>query len=223
MIYTPSRTWRKRSTERDGGPSSFGELRRNRVLWLPLVLTGCVGQVEVHPDYEQIGPTGICLEPVRNETIHDLRQVSFGGILQRVLVGPETLDVPAILQASLQDALTRRGYETRLDCDGSEPATVAGAEAPEIGDASAEGGGAEYDARCRLVVEEWSSDRVSSASIQMVFRVELDRVSTGERLFTGRYRYAFLEDSGEPHANDLPASLAGAVKTALTTLPQSPK
>lgn len=200
MNCTPSRTSRKRFTEPH---------RRLVALWVVLWLPGCVGQVEVHPDYERIAPRTVSVEPVGNETIHDLHQVSFGGILQRVIVGPETLDVPAILRASLVDALARKGYETRLDY------SAGGEEAAD--DAVRE------DARCRLIVEEWSSDRVSSASIRMAFRVELDRASTGERLFTGRYRYAFLEESGEPHANDLPGSLAGAVRTALTALPAAPE
>lgn len=200
MSYTLSRAWRKRFT------------RQPLASWLLLGISGCVGQVEVHPEYERIGPTCICVEPVGNETIHDLHHVSFGGILQRVLAGPETLDVSAILRASLDAALIGRGYETQLDCAPRERET--GIE---------KGPGVGYDAQCRLTIEEWSSDRVSSSSIRIVFRVELDRVPTGERLFTGRYRYAFLEESGEPHASDIPESLAGAVKTALTALPQAPR
>src|SRR5437867_2890011 len=52
---------------------------------------------------------------VQNETIHQLENVSFGGFLQRTVIGASSYNIPDLLRGSLEEALTLRGYPTASD------------------------------------------------------------------------------------------------------------
>lgn len=76
-----------------------------------ILAPGCAPVARVHPEFEALRPSRIAVLPIANETAYQLDRVTFGGPLQRALIGVEEHDVPELLGGALEEGLVLRGYE----------------------------------------------------------------------------------------------------------------
>jgi len=177
-------------------------------------LAGCAAQGRVHPDYARLAPSTILVPTVKNETIHQLDDVSIGGLLQRALIGPKTVDVLDLVQGSAEEALVLKGYATwgswteppgeKLDFRRPLPAG-----APALS----------FDAVCMVTIEEWSVDAISGSSLHMVYRIELYKVPSAELLYFGQFGCGYREDIRDPRVDDFTIMIRRSVRDAFSDLP----
>jgi len=153
---------------------------------------------------------------VANETIHQLDRVTSGGLIQRALTGGATYDVPEIVGAALQEALISRGYDPvdfKHDPDHPERdyrrRLDGGAELPP------------FDAYLVCTIEEWQSDKISSSSMHMQYRIEMFKVPTGEVLFSGQFSCGYRDELGEYRSEEVVSQIRSSVKRALSALPEA--
>ncbi len=182
------------------------------------LLAGCAASGTVHPEYRRLAPRIVCMAPVANETIHQLDEVTFGGLFQRTVLWPRRHSITAILSAAAEESFLRKGYETRAACAGSSQGP--GSPAPDYRKPLPQGSPPqEFDAVCYLTVEEWATDRYAGSSMHLVYRVELFRVPTAELLYFGRISCGYREDPHEPRTDELPMAIRRSVASALAALP----
>ncbi|MGQ9589793.1 MAG: hypothetical protein ACUVYA_05815 [Planctomycetota bacterium] len=190
------------------------------------LLAGCASSGTVHPDYGRLAPRVVCVAPVANETIHQLDEVTFGGLFQRTVLWPKKYRVTEILAAAAEESLLRKGYETRSGCGGD--GSLAGSPAalrpvPDYRRPLPEGSALPaFDAVLYLTVEEWAADRTAGSSLHIAYRVELYRVPAAEVLYHGRFSCGYREDPYEPRPDELPIALRRSVSSALAALPAAP-
>ena len=77
------------------------------------LLAGCVSaDGTLHEEFASLSPERIAVPVPDNNTILPLDEVSFGGLLQRAIVGQRTFNVPVLLQREIREELERKGYQT---------------------------------------------------------------------------------------------------------------
>lgn len=181
---------------------------------LAWLLGGCAHGGWVHPAYSERMPHSIAVLPVRNETVHQLEAVSFGGFLQRAVIGPRTFDIPDILRASFEEALIQTGYEAARPAPGPVTAAL------ESGAARAEEVAAiPFDAALHTAIEAWQADTGSSPGLRMRYRIELRSIPGAEILFSGVFPCVHREDSRERGMDAVPNAIRRSAKQALSALP----
>ena len=194
-------------------------------LALSALLAGCASAATVHPDFARLQPRTIHVAPVANETTYHLDTVSFGGLLQRAVIGGETFDVPRILGAALEEALVAKGYhlDSGVGAGGAagtpEDRGAAGTVDPTKPQPEAP---PPFDASCIATIEEWRSDKLSTNLFYLRYRLEIRRVPTGEILYCGRFFAEHREDARDPGGpSDLESSIRRSVRGALSALPKA--
>ena len=183
---------------------------------LALTVAGCAPSAFVNPEYGRLEPVRVAVAPVANESIHQLDSVTFGGLLQRTLTGGTTYNVPEIMKEALMDALFSRGYDPvdfkhdlgRPEPDFRRPLDPAAERPP-------------FDAYLVCTIEEWQSDKISSSSMHMRYRIEMFKVPTGEVLFSGRFSCGYRDELGEYRFEEVASRIRGSVKRALSALPEA--
>ena len=160
-----------------------------------LTLGSCASQYEISPRYAQLKPTSVVVLPVGNETVYELDQVRFGGLLQRLIKGPEVYDVPALLRGALVEALKRRGfdagtYDPSEALDFTRPLPAGTPEFP-------------FDAVLVPTIHSWYSSGSGQWKIFMTGGVKLYHVPTGELLYSLRCNCSRTADSRRPGSPDL--------------------
>ncbi|MEM7261421.1 MAG: hypothetical protein AAF488_05475 [Planctomycetota bacterium] len=68
----------------------------------------------VHESYHSFGIGRVDLRAPTNETIHDVRRIGFGGLLQNLITGPRVYNLEQMLYTELRNALEDKGYEVTL-------------------------------------------------------------------------------------------------------------
>lgn len=184
---------------------------------LPLAVVcipgGCTSVGSLHPDFDRFRPRTVCVLPVENATVHRLDHVSFGGILQRALLGARTLDVLEILRGAAEESLILKGYRIG-ECP---PGAASAGEDPTRAARSG------ADAVCRVTVTEWASDSVTGESLHVVYRIEIRHVESGAILFAARHGCGYRESDREPREDEIPYLIRRSVRTALGALPEVPE
>jgi len=176
-------------------------------------VSGCMPPAKIHPDYAKLAPKVIAVLPVVNKTIHQLDQVPIGGLAQRWIVGMETFDVPDILRGALEEALVLREYmpiSYTVDPEKGPPdfsRPIVGANPP-------------FDGALVATIESWTSGSTSLTDVTMRYRVELYRVPTAEKLFSGEFDMVYRENVMGSSANDLRSQIRYSAQRALRWLPQ---
>ncbi|HVR74324.1 MAG TPA: hypothetical protein VMT52_08330 [Planctomycetota bacterium] len=182
---------------------------------LASILGGCAQAGWVHPGYSERMPHSIAVLPVRNETVHQLDAVSFGGFAQRMIIGAPTFDIPDLLRGSLEESLIQAGYEAARPAPGSVTAALESGKAlPE--DASA----IPFDAALHTAIEGWQADTGSVAGIRMRYRVELRSIPGAEVLFSGVFPCVHREDPRARGTDEVPNAVRRSAKQALGALPR---
>jgi hypothetical protein len=123
---------------------------------------------------------------VRNNTVYELENIRFGGILQRLAQGPQTCNVPAVLHDSFVAGLKKGGY------------TVVSYRPADANSASAdftkplpEGSPAlPFDAILLSTINSWYSAGSGQWKASMGFEVKLYHVPTAELLYSAEGNYA---------------------------------
>ena len=133
--------------------------------------------------------------PVGNDTVYELERVRFGGLLQRLTLGPQTYDVPALLRDSFLEALQHRGYDATiyLPPEASPDATSDGQDftkplpegSPEL----------PFDAALVSTIDSWYSAGSGQWKTAMAFEVKLYHVPTAELLYSYKCNCARTADS----------------------------
>jgi hypothetical protein len=170
----------------------------------------------VHPEYARLAPSKILVPPAVNRTIHQLHAVTFGGLLQRAVIGGDTYNVPRLLQGSVEETLTLRGYTVAEDVAG-----LAG-DLPGFRKPLPEGAPLpEFDGVCYAEILEWRSRRTSTSGLHMKYRLELYRVPTGELLFSGDFAFEGRGSMNDPEFENLAKMIRQSVRGALSFLPRA--
>ena len=171
----------------------------------------------MNPEYARLAPRTIEVMPVANETIQQLSDVAFGGLLQRAIIGAETYDVLNVLRGSLEESLLRKGYAVRPG------ETEPGRGAPDFRRPLPEGmPPPPFDAACYATVKEWSSDRTSVDSMYMRYRIEIYRVPTAELLYSGDFVCDHLVgDDTSTLSGSVVSTIRRSVRRALSALPEA--
>jgi hypothetical protein len=179
---------------------------------------GCGAPTFLHEDYARLAPSTVAVLPSLNRTIYQLDEVTFGGLLQRAMSTPRPINVPLVVQGAVQDALVARGYGTLLCEAGSREAAV------DFTRPLVDAEPRRFDAACITTIEGWRSDRTSTSTLYMKYRVDLYRVPTAELLFTGHFSVTHgpehdIDDSADSTL-DVPRILRDAVMESLSALPR---
>lgn len=221
MSCTPPTVSRRLPAERrrDGGCRSVP--RRLSGLFLSFLLlhgllVGCRSPAEVHPEYARLAPSKVLVPPPVNRTIHQLDAVTFGGLLQRAVIGGDTYNVPRLLQGSVEDTLVLRGYSV------AEDAAIPDVDPPDFRQPlPADAPLPDFDGICYAEILEWRSRRTSTSGLHMKYRLELYRVPTGELLFSGDFAFEGKGSMNDPEFENLAKLIRQSVRGALSFLPRA--
>lgn len=177
---------------------------------------GCLPDARIHPDYGRLRPAVVAVPPVENETTHQLDEVSFGGPLQRTVIGVGSYNIPNLLRGALEEALVLHGYSVgtysedsrRPKLDFRRPLPPEAARQP-------------FDAVLLSTIESWTSDKLSSSSMVFRFRVEMVRVPTAELLYIGVFECGHRGDSDGRGIGDdqVSTQIRRSAQRALASLP----
>lgn len=184
------------------------------------ILGGCASALELRPDFARDPPRVIAVLPVRNETIHQLDKVSFGGLLQRAVIGAPSYDIPDLLRGSVEEALMLRGYQTAPSGDWSG-SDRKGSEPPDFKHPLPPGAPSlPFNAVLYTVIESWSANTMASMSLAMRYRLELYRVPSGELLLSGKGELSYREDARTRGSDDIPSQIRQSAQRTLSYLPR---
>src|SRR2546426_4196230 len=178
-------------------------------------LAGCASPLELRPDFNSLRPRVIEVLPVQNETIHQLENVSFGGFLQRTVIGASSYNIPDLLRGSLEEALTLRGYPRASDgglksdppLDFKHPLPQG---TPKL----------QFNAVLYTTIESWSANTMASGSFAMRYRLEMYSVPGGELLLSGKGDCSQREESRYRSAEDIPSQIRRSAQRVMATLPR---
>ncbi|MBI4601544.1 MAG: hypothetical protein HY721_06245 [Planctomycetes bacterium] len=180
-----------------------------------VLLAGCGSPGSIHSSYAALKPASVAVLPVRNETVHQLEQVAFGGLLQRLVAGPETYDVPGLLRAGLEEGLERRGYrlERAPAPEGARPddsrPLPEGAPRPPS------------EAVLLATIESWDAATAGAFSMRMTYRIDLRRVPAGDLLYSGTFVCEEREDARSRGSGDVHGAIRRSALRALASLPRA--
>ena len=178
--------------------------------FLALHAAGCAAGGSIHPEYRQLKPRDIAVLSVKNETIADLGRVTFGGPLQRTIVGVESYNVLELLRGAIEEALLKAGYfiaevTEPLPFDPGKP-LLDGADRPA------------FQAAVLASVESWQAHETSNfASFALRYRLEMRRVPTAELLYSGTFTCEQREGRAQT-SESLPRAIRRSVARALGAL-----
>jgi hypothetical protein len=178
----------------------------------------------VHPEYSALRPRAIAVHPVANETLHQLDRVSFGGILQRVTVGVETIDVPVLLRGALEEALLMKDYSAPpFTRPPGEPEDAIPVRAPESESPPrplpAAWASLPFDAVLVPAIESWQASTMGSSSVGMRFRVVIYRLPEMEVLYSTVFEGSYREDVRTRGNDMIPAWIRRSARKALPDVP----
>ncbi len=226
----------------DSGVGQDSRVGRAAVLCLCLglggAICGCSHSAEfVHPEFESYGVQHIGVFDVENETVYQLNDVSFGGILQRGFFGVRQYNIPAVLRSGIEAALLRKSYETLAlgkrpegDVRGTIDATSdeespAGSPAAAASTTSGtpplavDPGGRLHDAEltCRIVF--WQGNPGARPEMKVAFRLELYSVAGREKLYAGTFTARYKQGPRGQSQVDVARLIRTAVIGAFSDLP----
>ena len=164
------------------------------------------------------------MHPVVNETIHQLDAVTFGGLLQRITVGAEAVNVPDVLRGSLEEALLLKEYDAppfkkpEGDPEGSIPVAVPEeSTAPKpLSDAWAK---LPFDAVLVAAIETWQASTTGTPSVEMRYRVMIRRIPGLQVLYSNVFEGSYREDIRTRSAEGVPAWIRRSARKVLADLP----
>lgn len=173
---------------------------------------GCSSGATLHPEFPRLRPASIAVMAVRNATVIPLDHASFGGLLQRTVIGAQSYDVPELLRGALEEAVVHRGYAL-----GSAPAGGADFSKPLPEGASLP----LFDAAIVATIESWMAGTGTSMTVSMRYRLDMYRVPTAEVLYSGTFSCASRDDLRGRGGEDLPAAIRRSAHRALADLPRA--
>jgi hypothetical protein len=176
---------------------------------------GCASQLQLRPDFNQIRPRVIAVLPVQNETLYQLEQVSFGGLLQRAVIGAPSYDIPDLLRGSLEEALVLRGYQTAAHAEANSGSSLDFRHPLPPGTPKPP-----FDAVLCTTIESWSSSTMASPSLSMRYRLEMYGAAGGDLLLSGKGECSYREDTRFRSAGDIPAQIRGSAQRVMASLPR---
>jgi hypothetical protein len=201
MSFTPpsasKRTWTSPSAD---AIKLFARLSVD--LSLAACVAGCAAGGELHRDYASLAPRVVHVLPVKNETLHQLDKVSFDGLFQSATIGAELHNIPDLLRGSLEEALVRKGYDAA-----SGPAAV-----PVLPAAPAA-------ANLQATIEAWESEGGGRFDMYLRYRLEMVRIPTGERLYSGVFSSQERADARSSAGGDVVPAIRRSAARALSGLP----
>ncbi len=170
-----------------------------------LLVAGCALPAFVDARMGVDPPQVVAVPPVTNETVYPLGAVSFGGMLQRSVLGVQLYDVPELLAAAIDENLRSKNYDTMV----LETSPI-----PEIREAIGAGRAHDqvtYDAVIAARILTWQAETGSLANMRFEFEIELFSTDSLEKLFSVRSHAAYRE---EPHSR-VPRGPAKAIRRAV--------
>jgi hypothetical protein len=177
---------------------------------------GCTAGGIVHVDYLKLKPASIAVLSVENETVHPLDQMSFGGLLQRAVIGAQVENIPELLRGGLEEALVQKGYEL-----GSPGAAAAGGGTDWRKPLPAGTQEPSFDAVLTAAIESWHAEAGGATSFSMRYRIEMYRVPSAEPLFSGTFYCDHRDDIRARGADDVPGAIRRSARRALASLPSA--
>jgi len=187
-------------------------------------ILGCSSSAQVSAEYAALPPRAIAVHPVINETIHQLGGVTFGGILQRVTIGTEPVNVPEILRGALEEALLIKEYPAPPyakppgEPEGSIPTDAPDASAPPKPLPPA-WGALPFDAVLVATIETWQASTTSTPAVDMRYRVVLRRLPGLEVLYSNVFEGSYREDVRSRSAEGVPSWIRRSARKVLADLP----
>ena len=117
----------------------------------------------MHEDYDRLRPQTVLLPAVENRTVYPLREVRFGGAIQRSLFGARPHDILFLLRSSLDEVLAEKGYRVTVPRQTSDGDSSSAAPTPAE----------QADAVLTCTVESWNAGTGSLPYMTLRYRVEL--------------------------------------------------
>ena len=167
------------------------------------------------------------MHPVVNQTIHQLDAITFGGLLQRITIGPAALSVPEVLRGGLEEALLLKDYasppyarppgepegsipldtEDDIPARPEKPLSQAWASLP-------------FDAVLVPVIETWhAATTTGTPAADMRYRVVIYRLPGLEILYSHVFEGSYREDVRNRSAEGVPAWIRRSARKVLADLP----
>ena len=214
-----------RSTRASPSERSRAERRpRAVVAVLAFAILGCSTQARIAPEYAALRPRAIAVQPVVNETIHQLDGVTFGGLLQRVTIGVEAVNVPQLLRGALEEALLIKEYDAppfrkpEGEPEGSIPVS-----APDGASAAKPlpppWANLPFEAVLVTAIEAWQASTTGTPAVDMRYRVVLRRLPGLEVLYSNVFEGSYREDVRTRSAEGVPAWIRRSARKVLADLP----
>ena len=165
------------------------------------------------------------MHPVINETIHQLDQVTFGGILQRVTIGAEAVNVPEVLRGALEEALLIKGYDAPPyakpagEPDGAVPIRAQDGGVAEAKPLSPAWASLPFEAVLVAAIETWQASTTGTPSVDMRYRIILFRLPNLEVLYSNVFEGSYREDVRNRSAEGVPTWIRRSARKVLADLP----
>jgi len=188
-------------------------------------ILGCSSSAQVSEGYAALQPSAIAVHPVINETIHQLDQVTFGGILQRVTIGPEAVNVPEVLRGALEEALLIKGYDAPPyakppgEPEGAVPVQEHDGFAVGAKPLSAAWASLPFEAVLVAAIETWQAATTGTPSVDMRYRVIIFRLPNLEVLYSNVFEGSYREDVRNRSAEGVPTWIRRSARKVLADLP----
>jgi len=194
---------------------------------LALSTPGCSSSAQVAAEYDSLRPRAIAVHPVVNETIHQLDAVTFGGLLQRITLGPAAVNVPEVLRGGLEEALLLGDYasppyarppgepESSIPIEKHRDITVRpDRQLPEAW------ASLPFDAVLVPVIETWQATTTTGTpAADIRYRVIIYRLPGLEVLYSNVFEGSYREDVRTRSAEGVPAWIRRSARKVLADLP----
>ena len=165
-------------------------------------------------DYDRLRPQTIELAPVQNRTVYPLKSVSFGGTIQRNLLGARPYDIPFLLRSSCDELLSEKGYRTVVR---ERVREIPSGDTPS-GDVDAQPEWAAATFTC--TIESWSAGTGSLPYMKLIYRIEI-RQKNGDTELFNTTSTATADGRSMRRSIDVERAIRSSVRHALSELPDA--